>query len=312
MQPVDMTQRNAPLPESGPFSLDDEAAYQRWRAAKLAGYPQNAADLLVTITDPFHLTAGERDALRRIIAKTNFVLYQLADPAIGDKAAIKALGAQFGLQHRDGNLCADEDSITSLRVMPGGRHQNYIPYSNRRISWHTDGYYNELDQQIRGMVLHCVQDAARGGGNLLLDHEIAYIHLRDTSPAYILALMQPGAMTIPPNVENGVQIRGELSGPVFSVDPATGALHMRYTARTRSIEWHADPVTLAAKDCLRDFLASDSPYIFRHRLVPGQGVLANNVLHARTAFEDDADGKQRLLYRARYFERITDTGIRNP
>ena len=26
-------------------------------------------------------------------------------------------------------------------------------------------------------------------------------------------------------------------GPVLSVDPASGALHMRYTARTRSIEW---------------------------------------------------------------------------
>lgn len=305
MQPVDMTQISfAPLPDSGPFSLNDDAAYRRWREEKLAGYPQSAAELLVSIEDPRQLTAAERDALGRRIAKTNFVIYQLANPATGDKAAIKALGAQFGLQHRDSNLCADEDSITSLRVIPGGRHQNYIPYSNRRISWHTDGYYNELDRQIRGMVLHCVQDAAKGGENLLLDHEIAYIHLRDTSPAHILALMQPGAMTIPPNVENGLQIRGELTGPVFSVDPATGALHMRYTARTRSIEWHADQATLAARDCLRDLLASDSPYIFRHRLAPGQGVLANNVLHARTAFEDDANGKQRLLYRARYFERI--------
>lgn len=295
----------APMPESGPFSLDDEGAYQHWREQKLRNYPRDAADLLVTIEDPYRLSQAERDALHDRVGKTNFAIYQLADPALGNKPAIKALGQQFGLLNTDNNLCADEDSITTLKVIPGGRQQNYIPYSNRRISWHTDGYYNDLDRQIRGMVLHCVEDAAQGGDNLLLDHEICYIHLRDTNPAYILALMHPEAMTIPPNVENGVQIRGELRGPVFSVDPTSGELHMRYTARTRSIEWHADPVTLAAKDCIRTYLDSDSPYIFRHRLEPGQGVLSNNVLHARTAFENEEGGKQRLLYRARYFERIT-------
>ena len=109
-------------------------------------------------------------------------------------------------------------------------------------------------------------------------------------------------------VENGKQIRGALSGPIFSVDPQTEHLHMRYTARTRSIEWKEDTLTREARDCIRDFLHSDSPYIIQYRLKPGQGVLCNNILHARTAFDDDpGSGKSRLLFRARYFDRIDNT-----
>ncbi|MGW8229070.1 MAG: TauD/TfdA family dioxygenase [Gammaproteobacteria bacterium] len=306
MQPLEMTHaENDMIPAQGPFSLADETAYQQWRQTKLANYPVSADDLLVIIEDGRQLTDAEHQAILKRIRKTNFVIYQFADAAPVDKTIIHALGRQFGLAHLDDNLCADDDSITSLQVMPEGRKQGYIPYSNLRISWHTDGYYNDAAHRIRAMLLHCVSDAAQGGENLLLDHEICYIQLRDTNPEYIRALMQPDAMAIPPNVEKGEEIRATSSGPVFSVDSASGQLHMRYTARTHSIAWHGDALTRQASQCITDFLASDSPYIFRHRLIPGQGVLCNNILHARTAFEDDvAGGKTRLLYRARYYDRI--------
>ena len=309
MQPFVKTQsKYDAVPVQGPFSLLDEAAYQQWRQAKLADYPQSADDLLVTIEDGRQLTASEYQAILARLRKTNFVIYQFADPAPVDKSVIRALGRQFGLTRLDDNLCADDDSITSLQVIPEGRKQGYIPYSNLRISWHTDGYYNDAAHRIRAMLLHCVSDAAQGGENLLLDHEICYIHLRDTNPDYIQALMQPDAMAIPPNLEQGKEIRAAMSGPVFSVDPESAQLHMRYTARTRSIKWHDDSLTREASQCISDYLASDAPYIFRHRLTPGQGVLCNNILHARTAFEDDVEGgKTRLLYRARYYDRIADT-----
>lgn len=296
------------IPQQGPFSLVDESAYQQWRQVKLNAYPEAAEDLLVTIDDGNQLTQAEYQAILTRLRKTNFVIYQFADSTPVDKGVIHAMGKQFGLSHLDDNLCADEDSISSLQVMPEGRKQGYIPYSNLRISWHTDGYYNDAAHRIRAMLLHCISDAATGGENLLLDHEICYIHLRDTNPDYIRALMQANAMSIPANMEQGQEIRAAMTGPVFSVDPASQTLHMRYTARTRSIQWHEDPLTLEASQCISDFLASDSPYIFRYRLTPGQGVLCNNILHARTAFEDDAEhGKTRLLYRARYYDRITDT-----
>ncbi|MFO8023633.1 TauD/TfdA family dioxygenase [Thiohalophilus sp.] len=286
------------------YDLTDDRAYRRWRDQRLADYPARAAQLRVPLADPANLSKYEIACLREQVQRCNMAIYQ-ADPATG-RQAIRALGQQLGLERLDGNLCADEDSITALQVIPEGRQRGYIPYSNLPLSWHTDGYYNKGDQIIRAMLLHCVRPAASGGENALLDHEIAYIHLRDTHPAYISALMAVDAMTIPPNVEQGVEIRGAVSGPVFSIDEATGALHMRYTHRQRNIEWKADSLTLEAVACLREFLASDSPYIFRYRLAPGEGIVCNNVLHSRSGFDDDP-AQPRLLYRARYYDRISET-----
>ena len=137
-----------------------------------------------------------------------------------------------------------------------------------------------------------------------------YIQLRDTDPALVEALMRPDAMTIPPNEEGGEEIRGAQSGPVFSVHPATGSLHMRYTARTRNIEWKQDAKTLEAVALMTELLENGNPYRFDVRLRPGEGIICNNVLHCRTAFEDDADtGRGRLLYRARYYDRIHATAM---
>ncbi len=90
------------------------------------------------------------------------------------------------------------------------------------------------------MILHCVSAAREGGDNALVDHEMAYIALRDANPAWVRALMAEDAMTIPARMGEAGVARAAQSGPVFSVDPASGALHMRYTARTRSVEWKAD------------------------------------------------------------------------
>jgi hypothetical protein len=78
---------------------------------------------------------------------------------------------------------------------------------------------------------------------------------------------------------------------------------MRYTARTRSIVWRADAVTQDAVQRLREILDTDSPYVFRLRLAGGQGLVCNNVLHDRSEFTD-APGAGRLVYRARYFDRV--------
>ncbi len=143
-----------------------------------------------------------------------------------------------------------------------------------------------------------------------MDPEIVYIRMRDANPDYIDALMQPDAMTIPANTEDGAEPRPEQSGPVFSLDPRDASLHMRYTARTRSIEWKGDARTQAAVRSLVALLAEDSPYVFRVRLEAGQGVLCNNVLHNRSAFTDDpAAGRKRLVFRARYYDRIAHTGL---
>jgi len=296
-----------------PFSLLPEAeeAYQQWRSWKLSVYPEQASELLVPIKDPFSLAQPERDLIRQCFIRANMAIYSINNVSdFANKKIVQTLGNEFGLLRLDNNLGADEDSITSLEVIKGGQKQGYIPYSDKRLSWHTDGYYNLPEQQIHGVILHCVNPAVEGGENALLDHEMMYIHLRDQDPAYISALMEPGVLTIPANIENGVEIRAEQTGPVFSVDAKSGALHMRYSARKRNIVWSDNEITKAAVNAIDDFLASDSDWILRHRLESGQGLICNNVLHNRTSFKNgDNSGQQRLIYRGRYYDRLADTSF---
>jgi hypothetical protein len=114
--------------------------------------------------------------------------------------------------------------------------------------------------------------------------------------------MQPGAMTIPERNEGGAVARAARSAPVFSFEES-GVLQMRYTARTVSIGWAGDRDTAAAAARLAQSLAADAPHALRVRLEPGMGVICNNVLHARSAFRDDP-ARPRLLYRARYYDRV--------
>jgi hypothetical protein len=287
--------------QASPFDLGDDAPYQRWRAWKLARRPASAEDLVVDVADPRALTAAERAALQGRIQRANMALYR--SPVVAeDKHLPLALGAQLGLTRLDANWLADEDGISSIAVSDRSDGRGgFIPYTDRAIRWHTDGYYHPEGRRIRGMILHCVRPAASGGINGLLDHELAYIALRDAAPAHVRALMQPDAMTIPARADEDGVARPAQSGPVFAVED-DGSLHMRYTARTRSIEWKADAATRAAVAALEALLA-ESPWILRTRLEPGMGLVGHNVLHERTGFEDDP-ARPRLLYRARFLDRV--------
>ena len=284
------------------FDLDDDANYLRWRAWKLAHRPADTAALTVDIGDPRALSAAERAVLLDRIACANFAVYRSPVTA-EDKDIPRLLGAQLGLQRLDANWLADEDGISSIAVSPASDGRGgFIPYTDRAIRWHTDGYYHPAERRIRGMILHCVRPAASGGVNGLLDHELAYLRLRDLSPSHIRALMQPDVMTIPARADDDGVARPAQTGPVFSVD-ADGSLHMRYTARTRSIEWKDDAATRAAVAALEGVLAADAPGVFHLRLQPGMGIVGHNVLHDRSTFSDDPLCP-RLLYRARFLDRV--------
>jgi alpha-ketoglutarate-dependent taurine dioxygenase len=289
---------------NSPFDLNDMESYLRWRERKLATLPASVDELVVEVRDPRALTQSEHAALASLVQRCNMAIY--ASPEREPNTDIpRQLGRQFGLQQLDANWLAGEDGISEIRVFDNGTRQHYIPYTDRPIKWHTDGYYNSPERTIRGMVLHCVRNAGSGGENQLMDHEMAYLLLRDANPQHIHALMQPDAMTIPERVDEAAGVRPAQSGPVFSLD-MVGNLHMRYTARTRSIEWKNDPATAAAIAALEQLLASDTSHILRARLEPGMGLLCNNVLHDRAAFSDEPNQPPRLLYRARYLDRVTD------
>ena len=287
-----------------PFDLADETAYRAWRDAKLAAYPRRIDELIVPVADPRALTPQEKRALEDCVARANMVFYNAPHLPAADKTLPKKLGEQLGLFRLEGNYLADEDGLSSITPNEDETHVrgDYIPYTHKPINWHTDGYYNALDKRILGMSLHCAQDAEEGGENALLDHEIAYIQLRDTRPEFVSALMQNDAMTIPARMDDDNIARPEQSGPVFSVDPDAGFLHMRYTARTRSIRWRDDDLTQTAVKALGEILAH-SEYILTARMTLGMGLMCNNIIHTRSAFID-SPGKRRLLYRGRYYDRL--------
>jgi len=295
------------IPLDSPFHPDNAAGYASWRADKLADYPPRGEDLIVTVRDPKQLSNAEYAALWQRIAKTNMAIYATSMGEYEDKDGPRLLSAQFGLTHLDANWLSDEDGISSLTPQDEGsgvgnsKRGEFIPYTHHRIRWHTDGYYNPPERRIFAMTLHCVREADDGGENDLLDHELAYIALRDANPEHIRALMATDAMTIPAREDEHGTARGDETGPALCV--ANGHLHLRYTARTKSIAWKQDVATQAALKALEELLESRPAGVFSLKLQPGMGLICNNVLHTRTGFTDRPEHR-RLLYRARYHDHL--------
>lgn len=318
------------ITKESPFELESNAEYQRWRDIKL----RNAIDnnkkrfINIKITPPHFLTfSPETDnksnrknefPIEQILSEcktNNYCLYKLEEPkslnSKETKQLIHELAKSSGINKLDNNICADTDSLTSIFNKNGESKREYIPYSNKKLNWHTDGYYNPSKHKIHSMLLHCYHEAKNGGESAFIDHEIIYILLRDKNPNWIKALSNKQVMTIPANVLDGKVIRREQSGPVFSVSPQ-GHLHMRYSARSRNIVWHQDKDTLDAIKFLQNLLDLNdltkiNDYIIRHKLKAGEGIISRNVLHCRNAYIDDnQEDNKRLLFRGRFYDELPE------
>jgi len=305
------SQRRQPIGDGRAFVLGDDAAYRYWRDAKLADYPRSVEELTVDVASLGAPDADETRAVLSAIRRANMCRYR-CPPHRGDaqatRAALSAFARHFGLFRYEAHRSAEADGIVALEVATQGGRAGYIPYTNRPLGWHTDGYYHYQGpgHMIRSMLLHCIRDAAEGGQNGLLDHEIAYIRLRDENPDYVAALMRPDAMSIPANEEDNGTSRVENTGPVFVVDPDTGRLAMRYTARKRNIRWRGDAATQSAARALERVL-SEEPLVFFARLTPGEGVICNNVLHDRDSFSTgEGEEPGRLVYRVRSYDWVRE------
>ena len=289
------------------YLLKDSHSYEQWRAQKLYKYPVDAKQLIIELNNPIKLTDKDLNAFKSICSKTNIAIYRCTNIDQNNRQNAISIAQQLGLQQLDANLCADEDCISVIMDTGqniGKKNSHYIPYTNKPLNWHTDGYYNASEQRIHAFLMHCVRPAKSGGQNSYLDPEIAYILLRDENPDYVTALMHDDVMLIPANEMDGKQIRPAQTGPVFYFDADSQALCMRYTARQRSIVWKQDKTVQRALAFLQEILQGN-PYIFHYSLNAGEGVVCHNVLHNRTAFEDHQDeNKKRMLYRGRFYNRL--------
>jgi alpha-ketoglutarate-dependent taurine dioxygenase len=303
-----MAERLDEISSHSPFSLGRQDTYLNWRERKIANYPQDMNDLIVPIASLCEPTGKGLVAIAERCRVANMGLYSCTEATEHESipAYLRELVSRFGIREFESHRSAGEHGVVALEVSDTGTRKGYIPYSDRPLSWHTDGYYNAIDLPVRSFVLHCVRAAGDGGHTELLDPEIVYIRLRDRDPSLIEALMHPGAMTIPANEEPDGHMRPQRTGPVFSVDPVSGSLHMRYSARSRNIVWRDDAATTMARNALRELMDGSEPLIHRLKLQPGQGLICNNVLHRRTGFKDPqpGTGKGRLLYRLRSSELI--------
>jgi len=282
------------------FDLNNNEAYQNWRNKKLAFYEKPSSLHPVEINDFTDLSRVERCKLKQQISNRNFALYKVKNFPDDQAIIPEIIATQLGLLKSDKHLCGDETGLSQIQVTENRGVGEYIPYTNHAINWHTDGYYNANDKKIHSMILHCQRDAMSGGDNAFIDHELMYILLRDENPDLIEALSHENTMIIPENRQGDLLIRGEQSGPVFSLSP--WGLHMRYTARTKSIIWRDDELTRRAVQRIREYYNEDSVYKLEHRLQPGEGLVSNNVLHMRTKFEDSESG--RLIYRMRFYQPV--------
>ena len=291
---------------ASPFELDNESAYLKWRAHKLRLRDKLDAvqvfevGAAVVDTDTRLAMSAQLDAFGFFIWQTKGALSELE---------LLEFNRQFGLQRIDSNLGAGENAITRLQVVSGDdQRSRYIPYSNRGLNWHTDGYYNAATQRIRTFCLYCVNPAAEGGENFLFDHELLYLLLRDRDPELIAAMTAVDALSIPANEVQGRVIREMEQGPVFSVGPSGKRLHMRYSTRPKNIIWKQQAELQRALALIKEILAEHEGRI-EVKLQPGQGILTNNILHGRTAFTDG--DIPRLMCRARYYDEISFSDI-NP
>ncbi len=299
------TQRDHFVPES-PFLLENESAYQHWRKIKLERYAQTNPNSVIRITDPASLSPKTMSEIALQLETFNFAFYEIDTAAEFSTDDFLAFGRQLGLHRIDTNPAAETNGVTLLSAVdPADQRSRYIPYTNRALNWHTDGYYNPLSSRIDAFSLHCVNQAGQGGDNFMLDHEMVYMQIRDTDANLLVALMDEGVMVIPANIRNKRVVRQAESGPVFSVDSLTGRLNMRYSARPQNIGWKTDNLSRRAVARVREILM-DNEYITRLKLKNGQGIACNNVLHGRRAFIDNlASESSRLFYRARYYDAIT-------
>lgn len=291
---------------NSPFNLENSGAYSKWREQKLATAELALKYGFTEISDPLNLSDSEKSEILSRCQETNMALYSI--PTESDDSVLRkqlvCMAGSLGMGLPEGHRSAGDQGIVALTVSNRPSQLGFIPYTRNAINWHTDGYYNAPENTIRSFILHCKQNALEGGVNQAIDSDITYIRLRDENPDFITALMHPEAMTIPESPEPDGSVRPVSVGPVYAIEGDD--LIMRYTARTRSIEWRDNPVTREAVAFLQNLMVERDPLMREVKLEPDQGIFNNNVPHTRTAFDPDEVGNtsRRIMYRVRFNNRI--------
>jgi len=176
-----------PLPDS--LDVSGHGGYSVWRDRKLGWYPADSRSLVVKLRNPEAPDCAERAALAERLQRFNMAVYHCEGSAPDPLRCIQGLERAFGLEPlaATGNGGMKAGAKPHIQVIeahpgPGGCPDRYIPFTDKALGWHTDGYYYRAAKRVRAFVMHCERPAAAGGSNRLLDPEVLYLHLRDRDP----------------------------------------------------------------------------------------------------------------------------------
>lgn len=285
--------------------LSNNDDYKHWRDDKLTSATTTLSDFWVQIKNPKLLSAAEKIKIAELVSCGNFVLLKIS-PQTDYETAIISINQQLKLRDFDQHLYAKSGGLAQISISKDPLQSEFIPYTDKKIGWHTDGYYNKTTEQIRAFSLFCVNPAKSGGENCWIDPEIVYILLREENPEIAAALTHPEALTIPEHRINGVIRRPASTTAIFSIDEVTNTLSMRYTQRKKHIKLLPENELRQAIAHLDQLLSQPTEHHFCHQFKANQGIICNNILHNRSTFTDDPENP-RLLLRGRYFNRICPT-----
>ena len=268
------------------------AEFLRWAEEKERNIPHNIDGIIVNIHDINNVKISEIAKIKETINKCNSCIYS-SKIALKSNTNLLKFVESVGMRTYDRNNI-ESNEISTITPLEN-KKINYIPYTDKSLNWHTDGYYDK--KSIFSWLLHCVHPATHGGENYLLDHELAlreYVLRHDD----INNLMSEDALTIPESKDTS---RSEISTYIFSIKNKYKKLHMRFSMRKDNIG--TSPKAGDAVTKLKQTIENDcAKYSLTYKLQKNEGIITNNILHGRKAFKDDK--VKRKLLRIRSYERL--------
>ena len=268
------------------------AEFLRWAEEKERDIPHNIDGIIVNIHDINNVKISEIAKIKETINKCNSCIYS-SKIALKSNTNLLKFVESVGMRTYDRNNI-ESNEISTITPLESNKI-NYIPYTDKSLNWHTDGYYDK--KSIFSWLLHCVHPATHGGENYLLDHELA---LREYVLRYddVNNLMSEDALTIPESKDTS---RSEISTYIFSIKNQYKKLHMRFSMRKDNIG--TSPKAGDAVTKLKEIIENDcAKYSLTYKLQKNEGIITNNILHGRRAFKDDK--VKRKLLRIRSYERL--------
>lgn len=240
------------------------------------------------------------DAIAEHIVTRGYAIVEAWD---AEAATLKEISEHFG--RVQSHIRADANGVVgiSTEVVVNREWENfrseYTGVSAEEFLPHTDGTFvhglvREDDDYVelfppKMLVLQCCQNAAVGGGNVLIDGQRVYRDLAKQKPPYLDALSTKGCVTYCRDDQIA------LDRAVFeTLDDGTIMLRFRYDHAAYVADWALDAFHAVQKDYF-----ANPHYQQQVKLAKGQILLCDNyrMLHGRDAFSTGQPEQKRSLHR---------------